>query len=145
MQFSVVIISLVAAATTAFAQGAATVSYDPTYDTASLSTLNLACSDGQNGLATKGYSTLSSIPGYPYIAASSTIAGWNSSNCGKCYAMTYQTETTTKTINVTAVDRATTGFVLSRAAMDALTGGQATSLGRVTVTWAEAPQSACGF
>lgn len=145
MQFSAVIISLVAAATTAFAQGATTASYDTTYDTSSLSTLNLACSDGQNGLSTKGYPTLGNVPGYPFVAASSTIAGWNSLNCGKCYAVTYQTATTTKTINVTAVDRATAGFVLSRAAMDALTGGQAASLGRVTVTWAEAPQSACGF
>lgn len=141
MQFSTIIISLVAAATTAFAQTAATASYDTTYDIASLSTLSVTCSDGQNGLYTKGYSTLGSLPKFPFVAAMSTIDGWNSPNCGKCYALTYLT----RTINVIAVDRAVEGVVLSRAALDALTDGQATALGRVGVTWVEVASSVCGL
>lgn len=141
MQFSTILISLVAAATTAFAQTPATASYDTTYDTVSLPTLNVACSDGQNGLFTKGYSTLGNLPRFPFVAAMSTIAGWNSPNCGKCYALTYLT----RTINVIAVDRAVAGVVLSRAAMDVLTDGQATALGRVSVTWVEVAGSVCGL
>lgn len=141
MQFSTVVISLVAAATTAFAQISDTVAYTSTYDDPNLSTLNLACSDGINGLATKGYPTLGSLPKFPFIAASSQIAGWNSVNCGKCYAVTYGT----KTVNVIAVDRAVNGFVMSKGAMDELTGGQAAMLGRIQANWVEAPASACGL
>ncbi|KAL0638599.1 hypothetical protein Q9L58_002325 [Maublancomyces gigas] len=141
MQFSAVVISLVAAATTAFAQNTATVAYTTVFDDASVSTLNVACSDGINGLATKGFPTLGSLPKFPFIAASSQIAGWNSPNCGKCYSVTYGP----KTVFVIAVDRAVDGFVMSKGAMDALTDGQATMLGRIQATWAEAPASSCGF
>lgn len=50
-----------------------------------------ACSDGSNGLITKyGVSTVSQLQAKlkpnVYIAASPAIGGWNSANCGKCYA-----------------------------------------------------------
>lgn len=141
MQFSTIIISLVAAATTAFAQGVTTASYDTVYDTASLSTLALACSDGINGLSTKGYSTIGALPRFPMVGAASPVTGWNSPNCGGCYSLTFGSTT----INIIAIDRAVDGFVLSRGALDALTGGQAVALGRVNVTWAPAPKSACGL
>jgi hypothetical protein len=42
-----------------------------------------SCSDGQYGLVTRwGYSTLAPLA--PYVMATS-ISGWNSPNCGKCY------------------------------------------------------------
>lgn len=141
MQFSAVIISLVAAATTAFAQNTATVAYDGVFDNPSLSTLNVACSDGINGLSTKGFPTLGALPRFPLIAASSQIAGWNSPNCGKCYAVTYGPTT----VFVIAVDRAVDGIVMSKGAMDALTGGQAAMLGRVQATWVEAAAGSCGL
>lgn len=140
MQFTTIIFSILSAAATAFA-ASGTAAYDTTYDTVSLSTLSIACSDGINGLNTKGYPTLGSLPRFPRVGASAEVGGWGSTNCGKCYAVTWQT----KTINVIAVDHAGEGWVLSRAALDELTGGLAVMLGRVPVTWVSVPQSACGF
>ncbi|RPB10232.1 Cerato-platanin [Morchella conica CCBAS932] len=130
MQFSTILLTLVSAATSALA---VTAAYDTTYDTSSLSTLVLACSDGVNGLYTKGYQTLGSVPGFPNVGAVETVAGWNSANCGKCYNVTYGSTT----IKVTAVDHAASGFVLSLAALNTLTGGQGVALGRVDVTYTE--------
>ncbi|RPB29659.1 Cerato-platanin, partial [Terfezia boudieri ATCC MYA-4762] len=117
--------------------------WDSTYDNGSLSTLSVACSDGSNGLYTKGYKTLSTIPNFPLVGAAPTIAGWNSPNCGKCFAVTYSGNT----IYITGVDtsRSRTDFVLSKAALNKLTGGLADQLGRVTVTWSQLPSGArCG-
>lgn len=138
MQLSTIIFSLVAAATTALA---VTASYDTNYDNASLSTLSLACSDGVNGLYTKGYPTIGSLPNSQNVGAVDAVSGWNSPNCGKCYAVTYGSTT----INIIAIDYAASGLVLSEAAMNTLTGGQAVALGRVEVTYAETTESACGF
>lgn len=145
MQFTTVILSILSAAATAFA-ASGTAAYDTTYDTGSLSTLSIACSDGINGLNTKGYPTLGSLPGFPRVGASSEVAGWGSSNCGKCYTITWQPDgAPAKSINVIAVDHAGEGWVLSRGALDQLTGGLAVMVGRFPVTWTPAPQSSCGF
>lgn len=140
MKFTTAIFSILSAAATAFA-ASGTAAYDTTYDTASLSTLSIACSDGVNGLYTKGYQTLGALPKFPLIGASVEVPGWNSPNCGKCYAVTYGTTTR----NILAVDHAGEGWVLSRAALDQLTGGLATQLGRVPVTWVPTAQSDCGL
>jgi len=112
-----------------------TASWDSVYDNASQSTLTVACSDGVNGLYTKGYKTLGAVPGFPNVGAAPTIAGWNSPNCGKCFSVTYNGNT----IYVTGVDtsRSTTNFVLSKAALNKLTGGLADQLGRVPITWSQ--------
>ena len=120
---------------------AASVAYDTVYDSAAQSTLVTSCSDGINGLYTKGYPTLGSLPTFPRVGAASTVAGWNSPNCGKCYRITWNG----KSINVIAVDHAASGFVLSRAAMDQLTGGLATQLGRINADYTEVPASNCGM
>ncbi|KAJ3045477.1 hypothetical protein HDV00_009130 [Rhizophlyctis rosea] len=118
-----------------------TLGYDPTYDTATLSTLTIACSDGPNGLSTKGYKTLSQLPSFPNITASFNIAGWNSAKCGSCYVLKYKG----KSVYVTGVDHAAEGFISSMGAMDALTGGQAEAMGRVDVQWGEVAGRFCGF
>jgi hypothetical protein len=57
MRFSLAPLCVIAlAATQAFA-ATATVSYDTTYDVASTSLNEVACSDGSNGLESKGYTT----------------------------------------------------------------------------------------
>lgn len=140
MQFTTIIFSILSAAATAFA-ASGTAAYDTTYDTASLSTLSIACSDGINGLNTKGYPSLGSLPRFPRVGASAEVGGWNSPNCGKCYTITWGT----RSINVIAVDHANEGWVLSRAALDELTGGLAVMIGRFPVTWVPAAQSSCGF
>ncbi|CUS15822.1 unnamed protein product [Tuber aestivum] len=137
MQFLKPILLLTAILTLTLAQSTGVAKYDTIYDNANLSTLAVACSDGANGLYTKGYPTLGSIPGFPNLGGSGTIPGWNSTNCGACYALTYTPpRSPPKTINIVAVDVAAAGtFVLSRTALDTLTGGQAVTLGRVDVTW----------
>lgn len=117
------------------------VRYDTTYDNAALPITSIACSDGANGLGSKGYSTLGAVPGFPSVGASPTIGGWNSPNCGACYAITYNGAT----IYVTAVDAATDSFVLSQQALDKLTGNQAVALGVVTASYSPADASNCGF
>ncbi|KAF8464448.1 SnodProt1 [Kalaharituber pfeilii] len=112
---------------------AGTLAYDTIYDSPSTSTLSLACSDGVNGLYTKGYQSLGSIGNFPNVGAAPSITGWNSPNCGKCFKVTYNG----KSIFVTGVDssRGSGGFVVSKAAMNTLTNGQADMLGRVNVDW----------
>lgn len=39
---------------------------------------SVACSDGANGLETKGYSTLGSLPNFPYVGGAPAVTGWNS-------------------------------------------------------------------
>mgnify|MGYP000938733052 CR=1 FL=1 len=123
------------------ASGTVTVSYDPQYDNPSFDLLTTACSDGTNGLVTKGYSTAGSLPSFPRIGGAFTIPSWNSPNCGKCYSLTYNGNT----IYVTAVDHAADGFNIAEEAMNQLTGGQAVQLGRVSATYADADPSQCGF
>lgn len=113
--------------------------YDTTYDNASLSIDSVACSDGPNGLGTKGDSTLGAVPGFPFIGGSPTVSGWDSPNCGACYAITYGSTT----IYVTAVDVATSSFVLSLEALNKLTDNQAVALGHVTAEYSVADASSC--
>ncbi|KAF8533512.1 Cerato-platanin [Trichophaea hybrida] len=115
------------------------VRYDTVYDTSTLSTLSVACSDGVNGLYTAGYKTLGALPNFPNIGAAVQVAGWNSPQCGKCYKLYYNG----KIIYVTTVDHAGTGFVLSKQAMDTLTGGQAQMLGAVNASFVQANVSFC--
>ncbi|QKX55486.1 uncharacterized protein TRUGW13939_02579 [Talaromyces rugulosus] len=117
------------------------VAYDNTYDNKDQSTSTLACSDGENGLIKKGYNTLGALPKFPNVGGAPTIPGWNSPNCGACYGITYNGET----VYIIGVDVAVDRFVLSQGALDALTGGQAVSLGHVTATYAPAPAQSCGF
>ncbi|KAI9739556.1 MAG: hypothetical protein M1834_006272 [Cirrosporium novae-zelandiae] len=117
------------------------VSYDNGYDDGSRSLSAVSCSDGTNGLLTKGYTTQSSLPSFPNIGGASTIAGWNDANCGKCYSLTYNG----RTINVLAIDHAATGFNIAQEAMDTLTNGQAVMLGSIDATYAEVAASACGM
>ncbi|KAG1736893.1 cerato-platanin-related secreted protein [Suillus paluster] len=121
-----------------------TASYDTTYDAGSTSLNTVACSDGPNGLETRGYTTFGSIPSFPYIGGAPQITGWNSPYCGSCWEITYGTTT----IHMTAIDvgdAAREGFNLSEEAMNALTGGQAASLGRVSVTATQVAASVCGL
>jgi len=136
--------SFAAITTLLFAASAAatTVSYDTGYDESSRSMTSVACSDGPNGLITKGYSTQDSIPGFPNIGASSTIPGWNSDQCGQCFSLSYNDGAP---IYVTAIDHAADGMVLSKAAMNKLTNNQADFLGRVEANVVKVGVDKCGF
>ncbi|KAI0792713.1 Cerato-platanin-domain-containing protein [Abortiporus biennis] len=119
----------------------ADVRYDQVYDGASNSLAIVACSDGSNGLLTKGYTTFGSLKNFPNIGSAQAIAGWNSANCGTCWKLTYQG----KSVNVLAIDHAGDGFVLSLEAMNTLTNGHAEEYGIVTATVTQLSPSSCGL
>lgn len=121
------------------------VSYDPKFDVKGSSLNTVSCSDGANGLVTKGYSTFGSLPPFPRIGGAPTIAGWNSANCGKCYSLHYKSGKVDKTIKVLAIDAAPGGFNIGLEAMNLLTNNQAQQLGRVTATYTPLADSACGL
>ncbi|KAJ7158815.1 cerato-platanin-related secreted protein [Mycena filopes] len=130
-----------------FAALADTVAYDETYDNASTSLDVVACSDGVNGLESKGFTTFGSLPKFPLIGAAGAVAGFNSPNCGTCWQLTYTNGSgVKKSINIIAVDHAGPGtFNIALAAMNTLTGGQAVELGRVNVVSTQVAASACGL
>ncbi|KAH0611667.1 uncharacterized protein H6S33_010932 [Morchella sextelata] len=138
MQFPALILLLLALTTSSsLAQQRTAASYDMKYDNPNLPTDVTACSDGVNGLS-RDYPTLGSFPSFPFICGSPTIGGWNSSNCGKCYRLSYKG----RTIIVKAVDMAVGRFVCSKGALDELTGGMAIALGIVPVEYSPIP-TAC--
>ncbi|KAJ8076409.1 hypothetical protein PM082_000832 [Marasmius tenuissimus] len=118
------------------------VQFDNNYDNPGGSLSTVACSDGPNGLLTRGYTTFSTLPGFndhKHIGAAAAIEGWNSANCGTCWALNYTTNFFHKTITMFAIDHATQGFVISETAMNDLTGGQARALGQAEVNAQRVP------
>ena len=138
MQFKAIALALLAIAAPALG---VTLSYDEAYDNASASLATVACSDGANGLLTKGFSTFGSLPHFPNIGGAQAVAGWNSAACGSCWQLAYNG----KSINVLAVDHADAGFNVAKGAMDTLTNGQAAALGRIDVAATQVAASACGL
>jgi len=117
------------------------VTYDTVYDTKSNSLSIVACSDGTNGLLTKGYTTFGSLKAFPRIGGAQAVAGWNSPNCGTCWNLSYSGHNVT----VLAIDHAEDGFNISEEAMNTLTNGHAVEYGVVTATVTSLPTSACGL
>ena len=127
---------------------AATVSlsYDNTYDVASTSLNVVACSDGANGLITKGFTTFGSLPKFPFIGGAQAVTGWNSTSCGTCWQVTYTNSSgIAKSINVLAIDVSLNGFNIAETAMNVLTNNQAGFLGRVNVASTQVAASVCGL
>ena len=67
---------------TPFIASATRVSWDFFYDQGTVSLMSVACSDGSNGLLTKGYNTFQDLRTFPNIGGSSVVASYNSPNCG---------------------------------------------------------------
>ena len=141
MKFTAIFSSL-ALASVAVAQS---LSYDTVYDNGGQSLATVACSDGANGLLTKGYTTFGSLPRFPLIGGVPAVTGWNSPACGTCWQVTYTNGAgVTRSVNILAVDVGRNGFNIARAAMDQLTGNQAVALGRINVSSRQVANSACG-
>ncbi|KAJ5666476.1 uncharacterized protein N7477_008924 [Penicillium maclennaniae] len=123
------------------------VVYDQRYDVESTSLNTVSCSDGEYGLESK-YHTFGGLPNFPLIGGSPTISGrpdQGSSNCGKCYQLHYQAGSVDKTINVLAIDAASSGFNIGLDAFNQLTDNQGVDLGRVTASYTLAQDSDCGI
>ena len=122
-----------------------TASYDTAYDNPQRSLSTVSCSDGSNGLLTLGFTTLGSLPKYPYVAGVPAVKGWNSPACGTCWTITYtDAKGISTSVNVLAIDSALS-YNLASSAMDELTNGHAVALGRVPVTAVSVPPSVCGL
>ncbi|KAH7362183.1 eliciting plant response-like protein [Plectosphaerella cucumerina] len=134
--------SILAALSLTAVASAASVSYDTGYDDGSRSLTSVSCSDGTNGLITRyGWQTQGQVKNFPYIGGADAIAGWGSDQCGTCWQLTYNG----KSINILAIDHAGSGFNIALDAMNALTNGQAVSLGRVDAQATQVAISACGL
>ena len=138
MKPSATVISLVAFFSVVLAVN---VGYDPVYGNSQNSLSTVACSDGANGMLTKGYTTFGSLPSFANIGAAQAVTGWNSTACGSCWQITYGG----KSINFTAIDHADDGFVLSDVSMNYLTNGQAEQLGVINAQATQVNESYCGL
>jgi hypothetical protein len=121
-----------------------TASYDTGYDDPKRSLSTVSCSDGPNGLLTRGFTTFGSLPKYPFVGGAPAVTGWNSPGCGTCWTLTYtNAKGTAKSINLLAID-SSSNYNMPTAAMNELTDGQAISFGRVPVTVVNEHPSVCG-
>jgi hypothetical protein len=99
------------------------VRFNDFYDCGATSLNDVACSNGPNGLVTKGFPTFGSLPSFPNIGGVYAVGAWNSPECGSCWELTYGGNT----IYLTAIDTVGSGFDLSREAVNTLTNGLANS------------------
>ncbi|KAI0676689.1 Cerato-platanin [Trametes maxima] len=136
--FTTLLLTFTALVSSAFA---VTVSYDQTYDNAGGDLHTVACSDGPNGMLSKGFSTFGSLPHFPNIGGAAAIPGWNSAQCGSCWKLTYQG----RSINVLAIDHTDAGFNIALGAMNTLTNNQGVFLGRIDAQATQVPASQCGL
>jgi hypothetical protein len=140
MKFTSTIISLAALFSVASAD-IEVVRYNTFYDNSQTSLNNVACSNGRNGLVTKGFPTFGSLPSFPNIGAAQAVGAWNSPFCGSCWELTFGGNT----IYVTAIDTVGNGFDLSLQAMNTLTNGQAQELDSVNAQATQVDESYCGL
>ena len=94
----------------------------------------LACS---SWAAKNNYKTLKDVPNFPYVGGAYVAPA----NCGDCYSIF--DEQTGKLIDVTVVDAAGTGFVISLAALNNVTNGNAVNLGSIQADVGSVPNSRC--
>ena len=138
MKFTSTILSLAAFFSVASAD---IVRFNTFYDNPSTSMNNVACSNGDNGLVTKGFPTFGSLPSFPGLGGVSAVKGWNSPECGSCWQLTFGGNS----IYVTAVDTISDGFDISLAAMNLLTNGQAQQLDSIDAQATSVDESFCGL
>jgi hypothetical protein len=128
-------VSVTSASTSSAADQQGYATYHSYAATESMSTVS--CSDGSNGMITKGYSTLAGL--YPNVCAASFIT-WNSPQCGTCWTIT--NPQTSKSVSVTAIDGCgsvpgySAHFDLAPEAFTAL-GGTGVADGHLVVTYSQ--------
>ncbi|KAF8810061.1 cerato-platanin-related secreted protein [Phlegmacium glaucopus] len=144
MKLSLVFTSLAVLLTSVHAH--LSVTFDTTYDNAAQSLNTVACSNGPNGLESHGFTTFGSLPTFPFIGGAPAVTGFDSPNCGTCWELTYVDPQGNSTyINILAIDVATPNFNIALEAMNVLTDGQATFLGKAPVTAVQVNSSVCGL
>ena len=144
MKFTAIFSALVALSLpwVALAQSTVEVTYDVNYESSTFPLDSTACSNGVNGLVTRGYSTLGSLPTYPNVTGLPGLT-WNSTLCGTCWTLSYTSSGTTTEVTVTAIDAAYT-FNLSPQAFGYLVGTD-NGAGSVEATAVQVAASECGL
>jgi hypothetical protein len=144
MKLSLIFTSIIVLLTSVHAQ--LSVSFDQKFDDASQSLTSVACSDGPNGLITRGFTTFGSLPHFPFIGGGPAVTGFGSPGCGTCWELTFvNAEKVPTSINILVIDVATPNFNIALEAMNDLTDNEAQFFGRVDVTAVEVAASACGL
>ncbi|KAF8259843.1 immunomodulatory protein, partial [Lactarius quietus] len=113
------------------------------YDNGHQSLNSVTCSNGPNGLITKGFTDFASLPSFPYLGASYVVGAWNSPECGSCWQLTNLAGDVT--IYVTVIDYVEIGFDVSVAAMNALTNGEASLVSCIYAQATQVSESYCGL
>jgi Cerato-platanin len=143
MKLSLVFTSFAVLLTSVHAQ--LRVTFDTTYDNANGSMNSVACSNGPNGLLTRGFPTFGSLPNFPFIGGAPAVT-FDSPACGSCWNLTYvNPQGNSTSINITAIDAANPNFNIALEAMNVLTDGQASFLGSVPITAVQVASSVCGL
>ncbi|KAG2155972.1 Cerato-platanin [Suillus bovinus] len=143
MKLAFVVALLSAFTLPAFAEPAY-VTWDATYGNPEGSLNSVSCSNGKNGLVTKGYTTFSSIPSFPNIGGAPGNS-WNSTLCGSCWSLKYPTPSGSQiTVYITAVDNSYQ-FNISPQAFGELTDGTGFEAGKVKVRAIRVDPSKCGM
>ena len=141
MQFTSLATLIAAAAALATSAVATKVTWDSVYDNRKGDLNTVACSDGKNGLITKGYTTFGSLPDFPYIGGASAVTGWNSTGCATCWKLTYKD----KSIEILAIDHADEGFNISQEAMLELAGTDGVNAGEIDADEIKLTNIQCGI
>ena len=139
MRTTSVLISFIALVAPALATRVAKVTYDTIYDMPATPLTAVACSNGKNGLLTKGFTTFGSLP-TTNIGGMAGIV-FNSTECGSCWELSYEG----KSVNVLAIDFAGDGFNVAESTLNILTDGNAVDLGHIEAEVKPADASACGL
>jgi hypothetical protein len=143
MKFALAVASISVLVLPAFAVSA-NVTYDPVYSNANTSLATVSCSDGANGLLTKGYTTFGSIPSFPDIGGVPG-ATWNSTLCGTCWKIQYTTSCGVQTtVFITAIDNAYT-FNVSPGVFNTLNDGNGLGQGLLIAQATQVAASNCGM
>ncbi|KAG2071376.1 Cerato-platanin [Suillus decipiens] len=143
MKLSSVVVILSAFALPAFATRA-NVTYDNFYDNAATSLSGVACSNGANGLLTRGYTTFGSLPSFPKIGGIPN-ATWNSPLCGTCWNLQYTTPAGAyASIFITAID-SSSAFNLPEETFQELTDNTGVAAGKVSATATQVSDIFCGM
>ncbi|KAF8259561.1 Cerato-platanin [Lactarius quietus] len=143
MKFTSTIIALAALFSVAAAATTEPLRDNSFYDNGQQSLNNVACSNGANGLVTKGFTDFASLPTFPNVGGVFAVGAWNSPDCGSCWEVTYPG--TGVTIYVTAIDTVYSGFDVSQASMNTLTNGEANQFSSINVEATQVPASYCGL
>lgn len=139
--FTTALITL-ASALFASAQVASTINYDDRYCRGTESSNSVACSGGANGIATR-WPTFGNVPQFPQIGGGFPVAGFNDTDCGSCWRITYAG--TGRSVPITIINSAPTGFTLCTDTLLALTGFNRDNVpNNIPVTVVQAPVSECG-